>query len=124
MIQKLLLQPTTVATATTTMTQQTIIATSKTLDEIESGFISEPKANNNMAHDLLSLELKRKLNIKSNKSKSSLIDRFFVISFEDFKDSCIRNDTQFQTKIDIRKWIFVQLVYTQIYIRTYVQFTF
>ena len=72
MIQKLLLQPTsssTVRTTTSTQQQQTMISTSKTLDEIESEFIiSEPKAN--VAHDLLSLELKRKLNIKSNKSKS------------------------------------------------------
>jgi len=66
MIQKLLVPKQQQAPAPALMAQAASAST-KTLDEIESGFMSSAHAPT--VHDLLSEELKRKLNIKSSKGK-------------------------------------------------------
>ncbi len=66
MIQKLLVPQQQQAPAPAFMAEAASAST-KTLDEIESGFMSS--AHPPTVHDLLSEELKRKLNIKSSKGK-------------------------------------------------------
>jgi len=68
MIQKLLV-PQKQHPITTLVAQTAPSASTKTLDEIESGFMTSAHAST--SHDLLSEELKRKLNIKSSKGKLS-----------------------------------------------------